>query len=349
MQNVDQQKFGQNSAPPEEGTDIHQEPEELWSAPQFSLLTLIGIVTVFAGVFSLIKSFNLDWYEGLFGATILGFSVWFVIGVWRMVRLSSQNRRNPEESDDNADDCEANDPAEPPANAIQPDTQSKAVSIDRRRFQFSIRSLLLFTLIVALAVTSLLMYRRMTEAEKELVKLRNEVGYLKVEDETLFQAIAIPCEDPLTWKWRAYLPKGSKYSWHLNSGMIPATGVLGGGASSQETVPRARGMETVMTVSLRKDPEPKNQRWLFNMSYRSADGKEKHRTGTSIPDQIMDQILQANFTNGECLGDLKAETRKRGETIILVKRRIGEKTSANSWIISSKPQPGFAVWLEEVK
>jgi len=58
------------------------------------------------------------------------------------------------------------------------DPQSKAVSIDRRKYQFSIRSLLLLTLIAALAVTSLLMYRRMADAERELVKLRNEAGYL---------------------------------------------------------------------------------------------------------------------------------------------------------------------------
>lgn len=227
--------------------------------------------------------------------------------------------------------------------------RKRAASIDRRKFQFSLRSLLLLTLIAVQAVASLLMYRRMSDAERELVKLRNEAGYLKVEDETLFQAIVIPCEEPLTWKWRAYLPKGSKYSWHLNSGMIPAMGVLSGGASSPEMLPRTQGEEAVITVSIRKDPEPKNKRWLFNLTYRSADGREKKNIGTSIPDQIMDQILQAQMTNTECFAELKAETRKRGESIILVKRRIGEQISGTSWANSSKPQPGFAVWLEEGK
>jgi len=227
--------------------------------------------------------------------------------------------------------------------------ENKAVGIQRRGFQFSLRSLLLVTLIIALTLASLLMYRRLSDAERELVKLRNEAGYLKIEDETLFQAIAIPCEEPLMWKWRAYLPKGSKYSWHLNYSMIPAMGALGGGASSHEVIPRPQGIEGTITVSIRKDPEPTNRRWLFNLTYRSADGKEKHSIGTSIPDQTMDQFLQAHMTDGECLGELNAETRKRGESIILLKRRIGEQTSANSWSTSSKPQPGFAVWLEEGK
>ena len=110
-----------------------------------------------------------------------------------------------------------------------------------------------------------------------------------------------------------------------------------------------RERRVVITVSMRKDPEPKNKRWLFNLTYRPADGWEKHSIGTSIPDQLMDQILQADMTDTECFADLNAETRKRGESIILVKRRIGEQTSANSWATSSKPRPGFAVWLEEGK
>jgi hypothetical protein len=226
--------------------------------------------------------------------------------------------------------------------------QSTADSADRRIYQFSISSLLLLTLTVALAVTSLLMYRRMADAERELVKLRNEAGYLTIEDEKVFQAISIRCEEPLTWKWRAYLPRGSNYSWHLNSGMIPANGVGGGsGGSSREGLPLAQGKEVVITVSIRKDPEPKNKRWVFSVRYRSADGTEKHSTSTSIPDQIMDQILQAQMTQDECFADLKAETRKRGESIVLIKHRTGEQTPSKSWSSSLKPQPGFAVWLDE--
>lgn len=273
--------------------------------------------------------------------TILGGVVMFISKLWfadRMVWLYED--MNPPEGN-NGTKLEREESWMVP--------QSKAACVERRTFQFSLRSLLLMTLIIALAVASLLMYRRLSDAEGELVTLRNEAGYLKIEDETLFHAIAVPCEEPLTWKWRAYLPKGREYSWHLNSGMIPAMGVLDGGASSQETLPRSQGMEVTITVAIRKDPEPKNRRWLFNLTYRSADGREKQSTGTSIPDQTMEQFLQAHMTDGECFAELKAETRKRGESIILLKRRIGEQTSATSWSTSSKPQPGFVVWLEEGK
>ncbi|MGB7736342.1 MAG: hypothetical protein WBL72_21890, partial [Thermoguttaceae bacterium] len=150
-------------------------------------------------------------------------------------------------------------------------------------------------------------------------------------------------------QWRAYLPKGSNYWWHLNSGTIPAVDVLGGGAFIQGTIPRTQGIEVVITVSIRKDPVPKNKRWLFNLTYHPVDGGEKNGICTAIPDQIMDQILQAEVKIDECFGQRKAETRKRGESIILLKRRIGEQNSDNSWQSSFKPQPGFVVWLEEEK
>ena len=208
------------------------------------------------------------------------------------------------------------------------------------------------TLIVALAVTSLLMYRRMSDAERELVKLRNETGYLKIEDETLFQAIAIPCEEPLTWKWRAYLPKGSNYWWHLNSGMIPADGVSGSGVSSSEMRPRTQGMEEIITVSIRKDPEPKNKRWLFNVTRRSADGSVQKRAQAPLPFPIRSwtSSSQAQMTEWRVLcGSSKPETRRRGESIILVKTsKSASQHPPVLWTaFCSKPQPGFAVWLEE--
>jgi hypothetical protein len=236
-----------------------------------------------------------------------------------------------------------------PLNVSQPANTNEVVPKDRRKFQFSIRSMLLFTLIVALVITSVHMYRRMSEVEQELVKLRTLAGYMKIEDETLFQALALQCEEPLTWKWRVFMPKGSKYSWHLNSGDFPESGVLNGGVSSVEQTPRPAGVESIITVSIRKDPEPKNKRWDFVLSSRSTEGDKKESMTTSIPDVVMDKILQSGCSETYSVGDLKPETSKRGELIILLKRRIGEQSSPNSWTTSSKPQPGFAVWLNETK
>jgi hypothetical protein len=223
----------------------------------------------------------------------------------------------------------------------------------RRPLQFSIRSLLLFTLFAALVLTSLLMYRRLSEAERELSKLRREAGYLKIEDESLFHAITVPCDEPLTWKWRIFLPKGSKYRWTLASGdAIPQSGLPKGqfcSMSSDEQIPRSKGVEAVVTAVIRKDPEPDNKRWFFRVSLRSVDDNANSVAETSIPDDLMRKIIQSHCSETAQIGQLNQETRKPGETIDFLKCRLGEPTSPNSWTISPNPQPGFSVWLEEIK
>jgi hypothetical protein len=222
----------------------------------------------------------------------------------------------------------------------------------RWRFQFSIRSLLLFTLFAALVLTSLLMYRRLSDAERELSKLRREAGYLKVEDESLFHAIAVPCDEPLTWKWRVYLPKRSKYRWMLAYGdEIPQSGFPKNICYSftDEQIPRSKGVEALVTVSIRNDPDPDAKRWIFSLAMRSAEENASSETRTTIPDDLMRKILQSCASETARIGQQKQETRKSGEVIDLVKCRLCEEISPNSWTISPNPQPGFGVWLEEIR
>ena len=80
--------------------------ENPWSAPQYGLLTLLGIVTVFAVLFSVYKTLRIDWYKGLFWTAILALVGWLAFGVHRLVKLPSQNPPSEEDLPENADDCE---------------------------------------------------------------------------------------------------------------------------------------------------------------------------------------------------------------------------------------------------
>jgi hypothetical protein len=228
---------------------------------------------------------------------------------------------------------------------IEPVDKSGNDRSRRWRFQFSLRSLLLFILIVALVVTSLLMYRRMSDAEQELVKLRNVAGYLKIDDENRFYAIAIETDEPWTWLWRVYLPAGYKYSWHMNYGNIPANDTSdNSGGSASDGAPRIKGTEATVYLSLRKDPENK---WLLNLTCLSSDGK--NNLSITVSDDVMNQILNAKMTEGENIGEGKAVSYKIDKPIIFLKRRIGEKQPNGSWQSSQKPMPGIIIWLEAVK
>ena len=64
------------------------EEESPWSPPQFSLGSLMIAATAFSLACGLIKMVCVDWLVGFLGLAILGFFVWFVIGLYRLVRHS---------------------------------------------------------------------------------------------------------------------------------------------------------------------------------------------------------------------------------------------------------------------
>ncbi len=227
---------------------------------------------------------------------------------------------------------------------IEPTDKSDVSQSNRWRFQFSLCSLMLFVLFFALLLTSIIMYWRLSQSEQELVKLRNMAGYLKIDDESLFYAIAIETGESLTWRWRVYLPAGYKYSWHMNSGNIPANDISdNSGGSTSDGAPWIKETEATVYLSLRKDPENK---WLLILTCQSTDGKSS--ITVSVSDDVMKQILNANMTEGQNIGEGKAVSCKLDKPIIFLKCRIGEKQPNGSWQSSQKPMPGILVWLEAV-
>ena len=212
----------------------------------------------------------------------------------------------------------------------------------RWRFQFSLSSLLLFFLFFALLLSSIVMYWRLSQSEQELVKLRDMAGYLKIEDENLFYAIAIETGEPLTWKWRVYFPAGYKYSWNIQSGKIPVVDLPhGSGASISDASPLTKGTEAIIYLTIRKNFENK---WLLNLSCQA--NNEKNGLTNSIPDEIMNQLLSANMTEDQNIGGGKAVSCKLDQPIIFLKRRIGETQPNGSWRSSQNPMPGIMIWLE---
>jgi hypothetical protein len=227
---------------------------------------------------------------------------------------------------------------------IEPTDKSDAARFHRWRFQFSLRSLFLFILIVALILTSVLMYRRMSNAERELVTLRNIAGYLKIDDESLFHAINLDSNEPFTWRWRVYLPAGHKYSWRFNYGDIPANGMSKYFSYTTDGSASNKGSEIIVHLSPQKDPY---NNWLIKLTRQSVDGGKHSTTFTTSNDDII-QLLQANMTEGECLAEGKTISCKLDKPIIFLKRRIGENQPNGSWKSSQNPMPGIMFWLEVV-
>ncbi len=76
------------------------------------------------------------------------------------------------------------------------------------RWQFSLRGLLLFVLLVAMGLSLVVSTVRYRQAEAELAEYRREYGILKVEDPKMLYAVALWCPEPCQRRWRVYLPPG---------------------------------------------------------------------------------------------------------------------------------------------
>src|SRR5205085_11229962 len=62
---------------------------------------------------------------------------------------------------------------------------------------------------------------RLKQAERELQALRNETGQLAIGDRSQVHVINVAVEEPNSWRWRLFIPKGHKYSWNLAAENIP--------------------------------------------------------------------------------------------------------------------------------
>src|SRR5437868_3369152 len=98
-------------------------------------------------------------------------------------------------------------------------TDEQSSNIKTTRWRFSLQTLLLLVAIICLAVPLILQSLRLRDAEAELSKLRDETGRLTVKDRTRVHVMLVGgSNDPLSWKWRLFIPKGVRYGWNIAYG-----------------------------------------------------------------------------------------------------------------------------------
>jgi hypothetical protein len=215
------------------------------------------------------------------------------------------------------------------------------------RAKFSLRLLLVLVAIVCLAIGSYVVGTKLANAERELRKLRNETGALTVSDRSKVHIISVDTGEPNTWRWRMFIPKGHKYSWHIADENIPKNDVptrAGIGGFSNESY-WERDNEVLVTAKLR---EGDNKNWTLSVDPRIGDS-EAQMAGASL--QIPDKKLQWRGTvpcvDGQVAGSLGVEMRDPRGAIILLQSRPCERQTDGSYKPSENPMPGFMIWLQE--
>jgi hypothetical protein len=228
-------------------------------------------------------------------------------------------------------------PQEAPQAAIQP----------RSRLRFTLRTLLLLILAVALGLGYSHTWCRMRDAEREVRIRRDESGVLSIEDRTQFHAIVVDTDEPNTWRWRLFAPKGHRYSWNIACEEIP-----------QKNVPKKPGIsgysnepywetdnEVLVTVRLRQIDD---ETWQLSAQSRIGDSKNQ-MAGASleIPDDKLRWMSEISSIEASVLGSRGTDVSDPKGPIVLLRRRICKQQPDGSFQPTSDPMPGFMVWLEE--
>lgn len=88
--------------------------------------------------------------------------------------------------------------------------------------RFSLRSFLLALFVLALAASHFYTSWKLNDARREILMLRNELGFLTIVDPDRLNLIQTPKKGWHTW--RVYVPPGARYTLWGAAAQIPATG-----------------------------------------------------------------------------------------------------------------------------
>ena len=229
-----------------------------------------------------------------------------------------------------------------------PDEQSVSSPRARRlwRLRFSLRSYLAGLLILSLAVSHFLTSRQLGETKQELHKLRDELGYLTIDDPAMVNAIALETHEPDTWRWQVYFPKGHRYQWRLAYEEIPSRGVPRGGLTGVSNEPYWEEDNEVLVTAklLRRDDGD----WTLSVTSKIGGGAYQ-MAGASIriPAEAARWMSEVSAIDFSLLGDRGTKTLDPAGPIILLMRRPHEKQPGGGSRRSDGPMPGIMVWLEE--
>ncbi|QDU77217.1 hypothetical protein Pan97_42790 [Bremerella volcania] len=143
----------------------------------------------------------------------------------------------------------------PPADA----TESQPL---RRRFRFSVLTILLVTAIVGLSLAYFRSSSELLDAKAKLNDLRRTYELIDVKDNE--KIYVLPMKVPATdmWQWRVYLPEGARYCIHFDYNSIPP----------KTPKPTTRSKLTVspgtyvITQMFTLEPTSKTPKWRFNLS-----------------------------------------------------------------------------------
>lgn len=215
----------------------------------------------------------------------------------------------------------------------------------RRWLQFSLRTILLLTVVAAVGFSLYLSNVRLQENRRlqaENKRLRSELGELTIEpgQEQRLHAVRMPSLESTTWKWRIHVPDGRKFQLHAKCGKISRAGeVLGGGLSYSTLHPG----EAFVTAALLKNSEGK---WEFFAEDRSGNSSSSSRGG--LNPEIAELVGNSGGSSQGGVGSEQAVA-EPGTSLTLLKYRMYARDETGKTTLTGPGDAGVSVVIKEAK
>ena len=223
----------------------------------------------------------------------------------------------------------------------------------KRRWQFSLKTLLIVVTLIALMMALWATNNKLheigeeyryykSETKAEIEKYRAELGHLTISDPKRVHAAQVPTLDG-TWRWRVYIPEGRKLKLRNRAGRVPRTGYPGGMAITMEP-----GEHTVW-AGMQKNLEG---RQVFTVKSSGAE------TAIIFSDKDIAWIKKYKELprNSSGVLDGKTQSAEPGMPLLLLRSRVQKKTidkAPDGTVIGSSTEPypgpadGIMIWITD--
>ncbi len=200
------------------------------------------------------------------------------------------------------------------------------------RPRISILTALLLMTILGMAIVVAKLWRGTTHMRSELHALRDETGRLSIDDPTKLNAMGIRTNDPLLWKWRIWVPEGSKVFLGAAWGEIPATGVPKN-TQMDELEPGEQWIEMRVFQDLKDNvwrASLESKRWKHPLPIPLEDWQTWQNAGFAIEGVQFETGTEAN----------------PHEPFVITRDRRDQSNGPIQVQAIKAPLAGFIIWLE---
>lgn len=222
------------------------------------------------------------------------------------------------------------------------------------KIRFSLRAFLLTLFVLSLIGSNLYVSWKWRESRGEIDRLREEMGWLKIDDPTRIYVRQVDSWDPLSWAWRIYLPPGERWV-HAGSGAVAETGLKTSFGASTALQPRTRrggagppdplDCEFTLTARIERDQRGNLQLAVSPPHQRLTVGLMPKDTAW-ISDHKHFGLSTARKIEIEAASSL-SQTRSfaADDTVVLLRLRAPDDKQAES----GEPCDGIMIWFAPKK